>query len=88
MAGEACLAALSQWHVFPQKFGCAGYGNPLTLVCTNVEGSTELWEKAQHEMLLVSAWHCLCGAPSQSKLPDHQLGTASSWCASLSYFPA
>ena len=31
----------------------AGFGEPLTLVCTDVEGSTELWEWDNSSMMLV-----------------------------------
>ena len=33
----------------------AGQGAPLTLVCTDVEGSTELWEWDRDAMLQVKA---------------------------------
>ena len=36
----------------------AGQGAPLTLVCTDVEGSTELWEWDRDAMLKVKAPAC------------------------------
>ena len=36
------------------RSACAGEGDPLTLVCTDVEGSTELWEWDNEAMMLVS----------------------------------
>ena len=36
---------------------CAGEGQPLTLVCTDVEGSTELWEWDTAAMLQAVAAH-------------------------------
>ena len=35
-------------------FACAGEGDPVTLVCTDVEGSTELWEWDSAAMMLVT----------------------------------
>ena len=34
---------------------CAAEGQPLTLVCTDVEGSTELWEWDNSAMMAVRA---------------------------------
>ena len=36
---------------------CVGEGQPVTLVCTDVEGSTELWEWDTHTMVEAFALH-------------------------------
>ena len=49
---------------------CAGRGKPVTLVCTDVEGSTELWEwdkaamdeaQALHDRIMRSQLSNFCG---------------------------
>ena len=47
------------------EHGDAGEGDPLTLVCTDVEGSTELWEWDNSSMMTV------CCKPA-CKLKSHE----------------
>ena len=46
---ETCAACLQH-----ASLAVAGNGQPLTLVCTDVEGSTELWEWDNEAMMLVT----------------------------------
>ena len=45
----------------------AGQGDPLTLVCTDVEGSTELWEWDRDAMLQVKALACVDDLDMQTR---------------------
>ena len=47
------------WYMYPQREDDgAGEGDPLTLVCTDVEGSTELWEWDNSAMMTVCCPPC------------------------------
>ena len=54
----------------------AGEGQPLTLVCTDVEGSTELWEWDNEAMMLVRRENIYSPVGSSAQLcPDLTLLT-------------